>query len=283
MRLSLLWAAGAVPLLFATSAEAQRITPIEGSRSVSASISAVDAVTHVVDSDSRRTEAFAPFNESLLLDANTQYEGSPSRVHAKGHGYQFSRITDQRIEASVNASAEGLADDSSARGQGMGNTDMYLTFELNRRARYLLTAEARATLTASTSGQPLGGVSSLLHIANLESGTPVLSFDISAGEEASVSQQLGWMPAGPYTFQGDVSALVDARGQGHARGTGSWSVDLRLYCAADFNVNGVVDVMDGAFFDIYWNGGRAEADIDGNGVVNRADYDVFLLAYGRGC
>ncbi|MCP3164279.1 hypothetical protein LZ199_15390 [Myxococcus sp. QH3KD-4-1] len=280
MRLSLLWA-GAVPLMFATSAEAQRITPIEGSRSVSASISAVDAVTHVVDSDSRNTTAFAPFNEHIALDANTQYEGSPSRVDAKGSGTQSSRITDRQIEASVSASAEGLSNDSSARGQGTGNADMYLTFELNRRARYVVTARATATSTASTSGQPFGGVSSLLYIANMESGTSVLSIDISGGETESLSQT-GWMPAGPYTFQGDVSALVDAR-QGHGTVSGSWAVNLRLFCASDFNANGVVDSTDRAAFLNAWNAGNATADIDGNGVVNRADHDVFMLAHGRGC
>lgn len=281
MRLSLLWA-GAVPLFFATSAEAQRITPIEGSRSVSASISAVDAVTNVVDSDSRRTEAFAPFNDVIVLDANTQYPGSPSRVNAKGSGAQNSLITDRQIQASISASAEGLANDASARGQGVGNADMYLTFELNRRARYVLTADAAASSTATTSGQPFGGVSSLLYIANLESGTPVLSIDISGGEVASESK-VGWMPAGPYTFQGDVSALVDARVQANGKASGSWSVNLRLFCASDFNANGVVDGADRAAFLSAWNAGNPTADIDGNGVVNRADHDVFMLAHGRGC
>lgn len=281
MRLASLWV-GAVPLFLATSAQAQVITPVEGSRSVSASISAVDPVTNVVESDSRQTSGFAAFNESLELNANTLYEDSPSRVDANGSGAQQSSITATRITASVSATAEGVALDSAAQGQGMGNADFYLTFEVNRRARFVVAADARADTNASTSGVPFGGSTALVYIANLESGTPVLSIDIGATESDSV-RRTGWMPAGPYTLQGDVSALVNANGRGSGVASASWSMDLKLFCASDYDVNGVVNAADRTAFLSAWSTGSAQADIDGNGVVNTADRDTFLLAHGRGC
>ncbi|TSC22688.1 GC-type dockerin domain-anchored protein [Corallococcus sp. Z5C101001] len=273
---------GAVPLFVATAANAQTITPIEGSRSVSASISAVDAVTNVVQSDSRGTNGFAAFNESLSFHANTQYEGSRSRVDANASGTQQSTITASRITASVSTSAEGVALDRSARGQGVGNADFYLTFEVNRRARYVVTGNAQATSNASNGGTRFGGSTALLYIANLESGIPVLSIDIGDSDSDSVSRT-GWMPAGPYTLQGDVSALVDANGRFSGTASASWALDLKLFCASDFDANGVVNAADSTAFLSAWSAGLLTADIDGNGVINTADRDVFQLAYGRGC
>ncbi|MFY1832332.1 hypothetical protein ACN47A_40925 [Myxococcus fulvus] len=280
MRPSVLWA-GAVSLLFATSASAQRITPIEGRRSLSASILTVDGAGQVEDSDFVGTEEFESFNEYLALSASPPEAPNPPLDAAAG-GSQSSEISERRIQASLRAWASGAAVDASTRGQGTSNAEMYLTFELNRRARYRAFVEVSAWSNASSGGQPFGGVSTLLHLANLESGVPVLSFDVSHPEH-DIEEFAGWLPAGPYTLQGDVSASVDARGPASGNVTGSWSMDLLLYCASDFDANGVVDVMDAAAFTLYWSHGLPQADIDSNGVVNQVDHDVFLLAYGRGC
>ncbi|MBZ4409460.1 hypothetical protein K8640_14650 [Myxococcus sp. XM-1-1-1] len=280
MRPSVLWA-GAVSLLLSTSAYAQRITPVEGRRSVSASFLTVDAAGQSEDSDFVETEGFESFNASLALSASPPQAPNP-RLDATAGGSQSSEMSERRIRASLSAWASGTAVDASARGQGISNADMYLTFELNRRARYRAFVTVSAWSNASNGGQSFGGVSTLLHLANLESGVPVLSFDVSPSQ-SDTEELAGWLPAGPYTLQGDVSASVDARGPASGAVSGAWSMDLLLYCASDFDANGVVDVMDAAAFMVYWGRGSLWADIDGNGVVNQVDHDVFQLAYGRGC
>jgi hypothetical protein len=272
-----LWA-GAIPLFAAASAHAQFITPVEGTRSVTATLSAVDPVTHVVHSDTRRTDGFEDFNESRVLNANTRYEGSPSRVDANGSGTQTSTITGSRIQASVTAFAEGVSLDSAARGYATGNADFYLTFHLHRLARFVVAGDARA----DSSGQAHGGSASLVHIANLDSGTPVISIDIGNTATDSVRRR-GWVPAGPYTLQGDVSALVDARDSLDGTAFASWALDLQLFCPADYDANGTVNTPDRDAFLNAWNAGSLDADVDGNGTVDATDRTTYLLAFSAGC
>lgn len=277
MRRISLWA-GAIPLFAASAASAQFITPVEGTRSVTATISAVDPVTNVVNDDTRRTYGFEDFNESRVLRANTRYAGSPSRVDANGSGTETSSITGSRIQASVTAFAEGVSLDSSARGYATGNADFYLTFHVSRLARYVAAGDARA----DSSGPAWGGSASLVHIANIDSGVPVISIDIGHTSADSVRRR-GWVPAGPYTLQGDVSALVDARDSLTGTAFASWTLDFQLFCPADYDTNGAVNTTDRDAFLNAWNAGSLDADINGNGAVDTGDRTAYLLAFSAGC
>ncbi|MBJ6762078.1 hypothetical protein JGU66_14995 [Myxococcaceae bacterium JPH2] len=274
---------GALPLVVATAAQAQVITPVQGSRSVSAGISAVDAITNVVHSDSHGTTGFAPFSDSIVLKANTQYEDSKSRVDADGSGTGQSTIGASRITASVSATARGVAMDPSARGQGQGNADFYLTFNVNRVSRYVVSGSAQAASDAYIGAYQFGGSTALLYIADITATRPILSLDIGNLDGEDSSTRTGWIPAGQYTLQGDVSALVDAQGQGNGSASASWSLDLQLFCPSDYDVNGTVNLADRTAFLNAWQAGQLAADVDGNGTVDATDRTLFLSAYNTGC
>ncbi|NMO16152.1 hypothetical protein HPC49_10685 [Pyxidicoccus fallax] len=240
-------------------------------------------MTNVVNADTRRTYGFEDFDHAINLRANTRYAGSPSRVDANGSGTETSSITGSRIQASVTAFAEGVAEAPGARGYATGNADFYLTFQLARRVRYVVSGDGQAYSDAqSTSGGSRGGSASLLYIANLESGVPLLSIDIGNTDADSV-QRRGWAPAGPYTLQGDVSALVEAKDVYSASAFASWNLDFQAFCAADYDTNGSVNALDRDAFLNAWNARSLEADIDGNRTVDTADRTMFLLAFGSGC
>ncbi|WP_163993122.1 GC-type dockerin domain-anchored protein [Pyxidicoccus caerfyrddinensis] len=277
-----LWA-GAVPLFAATSAfaQAQFITPSEGTRSVSATVIAKDdGVTNVNEEDSRRTYGFEDFNESLVLKASDfpQYDDTHSHADSNGSGTETSSITGSSISAEVTASANGTTQSALSRGYATGNADFYLTFQLNRYARYVVAGDA----TADTTANVYGGSASLVYIASLTTGVPVLSIDIGNTDADSVRRK-GWLFPGPFTLQGDVSALVDAKAGTAGTATAWWKMDIRFYCPSDYDTNGTVNLADRDAFLNAWNAGSLDADADGNGVVNSTDRTTFLLAYGAGC
>lgn len=278
MRLIPLWA-GAIPLFAAASAQAQFLTPIEGTRSVSATITATDSVTNISSSDTRRTDSFQDFDESLALNASAdpRYDDTHSHVDANGSGTETSSITGSRISASVSATADGTSQVSGGRGYATGNADFYLTFQVNRFARYVVAGDARADAAAS-----YGGSTALVYIASLTTGVPVLSIDIGNTDADSVRRR-GWVFPGQYTLQGDVSALVDSKNNATGTASSSWSMDFQLFCPSDYDVNGVVNSADRDAFLNAYNAGSLDADADGNGVVNDTDRTTFLLAYGSGC
>ncbi|MBN8233173.1 hypothetical protein JYK02_37235 [Corallococcus macrosporus] len=274
--------AGAVPLFAATSAlaQAQFITPSEGTRSVSATVIAKDAgITNVNASDSRRTNGFEDFNESLELKASKQpqYDDTHSHADSNGSGTETSSITSSRISAEVRATANGWTQ-ATGRGYATGNADFYLTFQLNRFARYAVSGDATADTTAGV----YGGSTSLVYIASLTTGEPVLSIDIGNTDSGSVRRK-GWLFPGPFTLQGDVSALVDAREGTAGTATSWWKMDIQFFCPADYDTSGTVNQADRDAFLNAWNAGSLDADADSNGVVNSTDRTTFLLAYGSGC
>ncbi|MFP2927574.1 GC-type dockerin domain-anchored protein [Pyxidicoccus sp. 3LG] len=279
-----LWA-GAIPLFAAASAHAQFITPIEGTRSVSATISATFSGQNIVHEDTRRTYDFEDFTHGIVLKASDdpQYDDTHTHVDANGSGTETSRITGSRITASVSATAEGLAVVSTARGYATGNADFYLTFHINRLARYVAAGDATADSNAGSSYPLFGGAASLVHIANLDTGEPVISIDIGNTATDSVRRR-GWVNAGPYTLQGDVSALVDARNNGGAAtSSATWDLDFQLFCPADYDANGTVNTADRDAFLNAWNAGSLDADVNGNHSVDATDRTTYLIAYGAGC
>ncbi|MCP3137679.1 GC-type dockerin domain-anchored protein [Pyxidicoccus xibeiensis] len=278
-----LWA-GAIPLFAAASAHAQFLTPVEGSRSVGATISATDTGTNIVDEDTHRTYGFEDFTDSIVLNANThpQYDDTHSHVEASGSGTQTSAITGSRITASVSATAEGSSQTSTARGYATGNADFYLTFRINRLVRFVAAGDATADSDASAAGRVFGGSASLVHIANLDTGVPAISIDIGNSDTDSVRRR-GWLNAGPYTLQGDVSALVDARSNVAGTASATWVLDFQLFCPADYDANGTVGAADRDAFLNAWNAGHLNADVNGSGTVDSTDRTTFLIAYGAGC
>lgn len=275
--------AGAIPLFAATSAFAQTqfITPTEGTRSVSATVIAKDdGITNVNASDTRRTTGFADFNESLVLKASEQpqYDDTHSHADANGSGTQTSSITASSITAQVSASANGTTQSALSRGYATGNADFYLTFQLSRFARYSVAADAGADTTANV----YGGSTALVHIASLTTGVPVLSVDIGNTDADSVRRK-GWLSPGPFTLQGDVSALVEAKQGTAGTATAWWNMSIRFFCPSDYDTSGTVNVADRDAFLSAWNARSLNADTDGNGVVNDTDRTTFLLAYGSGC
>ncbi|MFP2910460.1 GC-type dockerin domain-anchored protein [Pyxidicoccus sp. 3LFB2] len=278
-----LWA-GAIPLFAAASAHAQFLTPVEGTRSVSAHISATDDGTNIVDSGTRSTSGFENFCENLVLKASTspQYDDTHSHVDAQGAGTETSKITGSRITASVSATAQGVAQTSTARGYATGNADFYLTFKVNRFARYTVAGDAQATANASAGSTSFGGSTALVHIAGLTSDVPVLSIDIGNTDSDTVRRR-GWVKAGEYTLQGDASALVDANDHRSGTASASWTLDLQLFCPSDYDVSGTVNDADRDAFLNAWNAGSLDADTDGNGTVDVTDRTLFLQAHDTGC
>jgi hypothetical protein len=280
MRLIPLWA-GAIPLFAAASAQAQFITPTEGTRSVSATVIAKDdGITNVNESDSLRTYGFEDFNESLELRARDfpQYDDTHSHADSNGSGTETSSITASSISAEVSASANGTTQSALSRGYATGNADFYLTFQLNRFARYTVAGDA----TADTTANVYGGSTALVYIASLTTGAPVLSIDIGNTDADSVRRK-GWLFPGPFTLQGDVSALVDAKAGTAGTASSWWKMDIKFFCPSDYDTNGTVNLADRDAFLNAWNAGSLDADADGNGVVNSTDRTTFLLAYGAGC
>jgi hypothetical protein len=279
MRSITLWA-GAIPLFAAAAAQAQLITPVEGTRSVSATISATDSGTNIVHDDTRRTDGFAEFDEDLVLKASNdpRYDDTHSHVEANGSGTQTSSITGSRITASLSATAEGAAQISSGRGYATGNAEFYLTFQVNQLARYMVAADAQA----DGAGTAFGGGSALVYIAHFDGGMPILSLDVGSSATDSVRGR-GWVAAGTYRLQGDTSALVDARINVAGTASASWSADVQFFCGADYNVNGAVTTADRDAFLQAWSAGRQDADVDGNGTVNATDRTLYLTAFNQGC
>lgn len=54
-------------------------------------------------------------------------------------------------------------------------------------------------------------------------------------------------------------------------------------CAADFNTDGEISILDFLAFLNAWNDQDNTADMDGNGVINTQDFLVFLNAFTAGC
>jgi len=54
-------------------------------------------------------------------------------------------------------------------------------------------------------------------------------------------------------------------------------------CAADFNADGEISILDFLAFLNAWNDQDNTADMDRNGVINTQDFLVFLNAFTAGC
>lgn len=79
---------------------------------------------------------------------------------------------------------------------------------------------------------------------------------------------------------GLVDVIVGAEGDGQGA---VWQVMLNPYCYADFNVDGVVDVLDLVNYQLAWQGGESSADCDEDGSMSILDFICFQLAFQAGC
>lgn len=66
-------------------------------------------------------------------------------------------------------------------------------------------------------------------------------------------------------------------------GWATWVSSFSLRCPADFNGDGVRNILDFLAFLNAYNDGDPSADLNGDGVINTQDFTVFLNLYNEGC
>lgn len=85
----------------------------------------------------------------------------------------------------------------------------------------------------------------------------------------------GWLEAGSYTISASLQAGVYGGPSTVAYAGGEVELDLKVYAAADFDLDGDVDRHDRRTFRDAYLSGNGTADITGDGFVTGADWQEF--------
>ena len=95
----------------------------------------------------------------------------------------------------------------------------------------------------------------------------------------------GTSSGGAYTLSGTIGqhdASTPLSGGAYELGPGFW-YGAGVDCVSDFDGNGLVNFADVQAFVLAFNAASPAADVDGNGVLNVADVQTFILAFNAGC
>jgi|GEM_PF-2878310 len=168
----------------------------------------------------------------------------------------------RRIAASleVGAHASGALFDRVSRAR----SELWLEFELTTRVRASLAVDAFAE----------SGLSQAVAVV-LSDGTQLFNTTATNGEFEADAWS-GWLDPATYTLIASNIAQVQSTG---ADTTGSLDLDLRLFHAADLDLDGVVDGEDLTAFALAFAVASPTVDMDGDGDVDGDDQQLFDAAY----
>ncbi len=159
---------------------------------------------------------------------------------------------------------------------GHSSSSIDTTFLVDRPVRFTLSVSADVTLSSSSySGVAdftlVGPAGTLFSLSQSGAGTKTLG-------------QSGLLQPGVYTLRshGDTAAsTAKSSGAKHVRAT--TSVQLKVFCPADFDNSGWVDNDDYVAFVHAFENGDDPADVDQSGYVDTDDFTAFLLAFTSAC
>lgn len=195
-------------LVSLSTASAQLIVPVSQTRAVSGSALAGDELDFENDMDAASAGGFDPFDE--VASASATVLGGDGA----GGGSQASEIRSQQILATGSAFAMGAGYSSSGFGNGSGQSDFRITFDVVARSSYVL----RGSVEAYDSGG--AGVT-------LSSASQAI-FSAGAGNQLVPFDQRGILDPGRYTLQAGTSGSAFGGFGSYGYAFGSYDLSLSL-------------------------------------------------------
>lgn len=147
-------------------------------------------------------------------------------------------------------------------------TEVDVTFEVHERVRYAFDASLATTDDGySVAEVGLRGPSGHLAYARVWDG---------AEDDVAVT---GWLEAGEYDLDALCEAVIIVSGTEVLHAVTDIALDLRVFAAADWDMDGDCDAVDKADFRTAWLAGSPSADFDGDGATDVVDWLEFRRAW----
>jgi hypothetical protein len=138
---------------------------------------------------------------------------------------------------------------------------------------------------ASLGGGDFAFVHSSVSLVRQDDDETVFEFGVSHEDEPHSFELGGELAPGTYRLQAATTSFLDDGDAELAHGAGSFDFELFLTggCAADFNGDGVLNILDFVAFQNAFVAGDPDADCDGNGALNVLDFVCFQGLFQAGC
>jgi hypothetical protein len=147
-------------------------------------------------------------------------------------------------------------------------TKVDLTFEVHEHVRYAYDASRATTDDGySVAEVSLRGPSGNLAYARVWDGA---QDDVAVG---------GWLAVGEYDLDALCEAVIIVSGTEVLHAVTDIALDLRVFAAADWDMDGDCDPVDRTGFRSAWLAGSASADFDGDGATDAVDWLEFRRAW----
>ncbi|MCC6425767.1 MAG: hypothetical protein IT435_02995 [Phycisphaerales bacterium] len=254
-----------------TIASAQSLVPLTATRNIFVESFVVDTLSYSsgYDSDDSHSDTLYPFNRTLNrfltlgLQKVTTYSSQNSSITASG------------VSASL-VSDETTICPSPGFGMGHSKTTFVTDVRLDAPMRY------RVTVTQTSIIDGAGSTSTVNFTLTGPQGAVVSRNRTTDGSDSYT--QTGLLPAGVYHF--DAAAIAKTTTNPtvilkHARATST--LDFKVFCSADFDLSGFVDLDDYTAFTAAFEEGLDSADADLSGFVDTDDLNAFIEAFMNAC
>lgn len=187
---------------------------------------------------------------------------------ARGRAAEDSLIAADKISFQLDASATTAGNHFSADASGSAACEV--SFTLPRKVRYQVDLSAQITY----------GYNDATVILSRSSG-PVFGIQVYQVGQDSL-QQVGWLDAGDYDLAGGLHVSAYGTHDSPDAQSGQASCAFRIFHAADFDLNGRLELVDIFAFSTALIAGGDEADFDGDGDADSADFVGFMRAWKQG-
>lgn len=252
-------------------ASAQSVTPTTASRDVFVEAFVVDSNSYSsgYDSDSSHSDTLTPFKRTLNrflklgLQSTTTFSSQESSISSSG---VTALLT---IDETSVAPSPGMA---LAHSKGLLNCDFQVTAPSRARITVTLStlADGVGTTTVSDFGitGPKGSVATLAQ---------------SATGQATLTRTVLLSP-GSYKVKSTVDTTTQTpKGTVVKHGRATAAIDVKFFCAADFDMTGFVDTDDFTAFTNAFESGAESADVDQSGFVDTDDFTAFMAVFSNPC
>lgn len=155
------------------------------------------------------------------------------------------------------------------------------TFGVERAIEY----DVVGHLGAALDGGDFAFVVSSLALERVEDDATVFAFNVTHEDDPIDFDLAGELQPGTYVLVATTTAFLDDGDATLAGGLGSFDFELFLTggCAADFNGDGTLDILDFIAFQGAFVAGDPSADCDANGRLNVLDFVCFQSLFQAGC
>lgn len=266
------------------AAQAQSINLIQCDHIVASNANATDVGGTVSDSDSIVANNTLCVDFSGTVGANA--EAPAGEAVAIGTAAQRAGVSSTAIEvtgqvrggAKVAPTAGALSTSSDTD----SNTQSRFFFDSTTPLRFAVRAEISSSVT------PTGNDTANASFDFFGSGVnSSLNLSVSGTQTAS-GKGAGWIQPGKlYVIAGSGFTNLDADiVSGTATsvdGSASIEYSLRVFCAADYNMDGSVGLNDFISFLNAWNLGNLRADFNDDGTVDITDLNGYAASFAAGC